>query len=318
MSLPFDMFRDMSDFERSLAKMAAGQHGAFTRCQAKQAGASRSAIHHRIATGRWAVAAPGVLVVAGTPQTEAQALQVNLLSLGPTAMASHQSAGSLHCFDAIPKVCAVTVPHFDHRRRVGVTVHQQRVHEIDRTEVSGFPVTTVQRTLCDLAMVFSLTRIRHVVETVHRDRVSSLTAIGTTLLRVGTAGRPGSSKLLTVLDELGPGEPIPRTRLEELLDDVVSRSGLPAAEPQHPLPGTGRRSGLVDRAFPEARLIIEADSRRWHARHSAMVADRERDFEAARAGWITVRLMYDQLAGDPDDMAAGLVETYHRRLRDVA
>jgi hypothetical protein len=305
----------MSDFERGVAEIAARQHGAFTRAQAGEAGASRSAIQHRIRTGRWSIAAPGVLVIPGTEENESQRLTVAVLSLGPTAVASHQSAGRLERLDAMPPGRAVTVAHYDHRRRDGVSVHQQRVHELDRTIIDGLPATTVQRTMCDLAMIVSLARLRRVVETAHLERRCTITSIGITLLRVGTTGRPGAERLVTVLDELGPGEPVARTAIEAKVDEVLARSGLPTGVPQHPLPGVGRRSGLVDRAFPEAKLIIEADGRRWHARNAAMATDRQRDFEAGRAGWFTLRFMFDQLEDDPDDIGAGVAEIYESRHR---
>ncbi len=309
----------MTEADRAIARLATNQRGVFTREQARSAGMTRSSLQRRLRSGRWQAVAPGVLAVAGAPDTGDQRLWIALLlSLGPDALASFESAGRLHVLDAMPPTIAVTVPHYDHRRRGAVTVHQQRVHLLDRTKVDGVPVTTVERTLCDLAMMFSITRLRHVVQTAHLERKCTIESIGSTLLRVGTIGRPGSAKLIDVLDEMGPGEPIPRTHLEAKLDDALEIAGLPMGTAQPPLPGTGCRSGLVDRAFPEAKLIVEADGRRWHARNAAMVADRERDFEAARAGWQTVRLMFEQLDNDPDDIALGLRQVYADRLPAIA
>ena len=92
--------------------------------------------------------------------------------------------------------------------------------------------------------------------------------MGEALLRVGTVGRPGASSLVRVLDERGPGRDVARTALEAKLDEVLSLAGLAHGSAEHPLPGAGRRHGLVDRAFPEAKLVVEADGRRWHARRS--------------------------------------------------
>ena len=49
-----------------------------------------------------------------------------------------------------------------------------------------------------------------------------------------------------------------------------------------------------------------------------MVTDHQRDFEAARAGWMTIRLMFEELTGDPVDTAAGLAEMYVDRCRASA
>jgi very-short-patch-repair endonuclease len=75
---------------------------------------------------------------------------------------------------------------------------------------------------------------------------------------------------------------------------------------------------VVDRAYPEAKLILEADGRRWHARAKAISNDHQRDFEAARAGWLMIRLLHEDLSSDPDDVALGLVETYRGRLTAAA
>jgi len=106
--------------------------------------------------------------------------------------------------------------------------------------------------------------------------------------------------------------------LEARLSEVLTLGGLTGGLAQHPLPGTGRLSGLVDRAFPEAKLILEADGRRWHARVAAMPNDRQRDLEAARVGWQTIRLMYEQLTSDAEDVAAALAATYLGRLDPAA
>ena len=64
---------------------------------------------------------------------------------------------------------------------------------------------------------------------------------------------------------------------------------------QRALPGTGAVEGVVDAAYPDCRLILEADGRRWHTRVDDLRRDHERDAEAARAGWQTLRFLYEQI-----------------------
>jgi hypothetical protein len=257
--------------------------------------------------------------MAGSPADERQRLWAALLSLGDAAVFSHESAGRLQHLPAIPpSIDAVTLPPFDHRRRPGLVIHQQKLDPQDVTTIDGFPTTTVGRTVCDLAMVVSLARLRKIVDAARFDHRIAITTLGGTLLRVGTVGRPNAAQLTRVLDELGPGADLSHSRLEQLLDEVLSPTCLPAAVAQHPLPGIGRRSGMVDRAYPEAKLILEADGRRWHARQEAMAIDAQRTLEASRLGWMTLRLMHEHLTGDPDDVADAVVETYLSRLTAVA
>jgi hypothetical protein len=309
----------MSDLDVAIATLAARQGGAFSLRQARSLGTHPSLIQRRRAAGRWIPAACGVLVVAGSVPDERQRLWVAWLSLGERMVFSHETAGRLEDLPAIPgDVLAVTLPHFDHRRRPGWVVHQQHLDPRDVTTVDGFPVTTVPRTVCDLAMVVSRARLAKIVDAVQFDRRIPLTQLGETLLRVGTVGRPGSSRLTEELDRRGPGSNLSQSHLERLLGDVLALTDLPTGIEQHPLPGVGRRNGMVDRAFPEAKLILEADGRRWHARHEAMASDGQRVLEGSRVGWMTLRLMHAHLTSDPDDVARAIAETYRSRLFSAA
>ena len=65
----------------------------------------------------------------------------------------------------------------------------------------------------------------------------------------------------------------------------------------------------------EAKLILEADGRRWHNRVAAQRHDRARDKAAARAGWQTMRFCHEELADDADGEAQAIRETYEERCR---
>jgi hypothetical protein len=309
----------MLDVDVVIAELAALQGGAFSLRQARQAGATESLIRRRRATGQWRDVARGVVVLPGTPDDERRQLWIFWLACGPASVFSHETAARGQGLPAIPiGVHAISLGWGHHRSLGGIRVHQQRIAPRDVVEVKGLPMTTLPRTICDLAMVFSTARLARVVDAAHFDLGCSFTTIGETLLRVGTIGRPGAGRLVHVLDERGPGKEVSTSVLEARLDDILARTSLPAGVAQHPLPGSGRRAGLVDRAFPEAKLILEADGRRWHARRAAMATDRQRDFEAARVGWQTLRPMYEHMESDPEDTAAAIEETYRTRLSQVA
>ena len=55
--------------DASVARLAARQHGAFTRSQAADAGLTRRQIDRRVAAGRYSVLRRGVLAVGGAPPT---------------------------------------------------------------------------------------------------------------------------------------------------------------------------------------------------------------------------------------------------------
>jgi very-short-patch-repair endonuclease len=83
---------------------------------------------------------------------------------------------------------------------------------------------------------------------------------------------------------------------------------------QLPLPGRGRVRGIADGGYPDARIVLEADGRRWHDRVAAARRDRERDAQAARVGWQTLRWVYEQVMDDPAEVCATVRDTRQVRL----
>ena len=85
-----------------------------------------------------------------------------------------------------------------------------------------------------------------------------------------------------------------------------------------PLPGRGAITGIVDAAYLDEKLILEADGRTWHNRQQAFRKDRLRDNEAARAGWQTLRFPWEEVVGDPEDVAATVADVLAHRGRGHA
>jgi very-short-patch-repair endonuclease len=65
-------------------------------------------------------------------------------------------------------------------------------------------------------------------------------------------------------------------------------------------------------------MLLEADGRRWHTRIRDLRRDHERDAEVARAGWITLRFMHEQLVGAPGEVAATVADVRQVRLVQLA
>ena len=167
-----------------------------------------------------------------------------------------------------------------------ITVHQ--ISDLTpewSTVVEGLPVTTPARTFVDLAAVSRRIRLRSALDDARAARKVTLDEVAIALGAVTRRGKPGVRMLGSVLDELGPGAIPAASVLEQRLHAVVGRAGLPALIPQYAFPGRQVVKGCVDGAWPDAMLIVEADSRRWHTRIEDLSRDHLRDQEAARAGW---------------------------------
>lgn len=300
-----------------VADVATRQAGAFSVEQAVACGLSRGQIAYARRHGLLRRVAPNVLMFAGTPLTDGIRHWAAFLQAGPSSVISHEAALRALGVLKVPPVVTISVPAGTHPSVPGVRVH--RVSDLVAehvTPVDGLPVTTLERAVVDTASVFRRVCLEHLVDDlVIRERATSIARISRTLHRVQRRGRRNIGVLGGILDARSPGEPAPRSLLERRLDDVIARAGLPTPVPEYPLPSVSHQPGFVDRAFPEVRLIVEADGRRWHARELNMAKDRARDRDAARLGWLTVRYLCEELDQELAHLVVGeLIDIYARRL----
>jgi len=112
---------------------------------------------------------------------------------------------------------------------------------------------------------------------------------------------------------MAEGEVPPGSELERLLFQVLDDAGVERPSRQVPLPGREPVRGVVDAAYVPERLILEADGRRWHGRYQAMARDRERDAQAARAGYQTLRFVYEHLTTAAGWVASTVAEVLEQR-----
>ncbi len=292
--------------------LAATQAGVISRPQLLGHGLSGSAVDRMLRSGRLSAALAGVYVVCGAPQSRDQRRWIALLAAGPAGVLGFESAARAHQLATVehdgPTV--VIVRHSGFRRLHGVTAHQindVRPHHVET--VRRMPVTTVPRTIVDLAAIWRLGRMALVIDDAVAAHRTSIEAIGGCLHSVARRGKPGVKLLTILLDERGPGAVPPASVLEAAFFRLVEGAGMQPPVRQHPLPRTDGATGLVDAAWPQWKLIVEIDGRRWHQRLADMRRDRDRDVQAAAAGWLVVRFLHEHVVGAPEETL--------RELRDV-
>lgn len=302
-----------------VAELASHQCGVFARFQLLLLGIHPNLIDRRLAAGHWVRLAPGVYGLPGHRDTWDRQLWVTYLAAGEKSFVSCESAAAQYRVDGFPKKeLSVTVPHPQNLRVAGATVHQTRFMPRHHwVNLYGRRTTTLARTLVDLAATTSRLRLDRAYEsallTDHLTHAKMTRCFGELLL----PGRKGLTKLASILDERGPGFVPAASELERMLFDVCDSVDLEPVR-QFPLPGRGDITGFVDAAFVEAKLILEADGRRWHDRVASQGKDRARVNTAARVGWQTLRFGYEELTADPDGEAETIRETYDRRVALLA
>jgi very-short-patch-repair endonuclease len=299
------------------AALATTQASALSRPQALAVGLSDRMIATRLRRGRWLHLHPGVYAIAGAPPSWGQHVWGAALAVGPAAIVSHETALLVDGLDDrhLPRhPVTLSVPRGRHHRVRGAVVHQigdLRPHHVQT--VDGLRVSLPARAIVDLAGTVGPRRLGELVD-LATDRLTSTARIATCMAELARPGKPGLRRLGAVLDERGPGHIPPQSELEARLFDALALARLPAPRRQFRLPGRGVIEGLVDAAYPDARLIVEADGRRWHTRIRHLVRDHDRDAEAARVGWQTLRFLYERITEAPHEVAATVADVLRVRL----
>ena len=292
----------------------AGNHdGLCTRRDLLAAGLSSSSIDRRVKRGTFEVVGAGIYLVPPMRTEETDRRRALLLVSGSAL--SRRTAASLHVGLRLPPPHPASpiemVAPFSTRGIVapGIVVHRTyHLPSADLTEITGLAVTTVERTICDLAASLSPRRLQFVAERAILDDLCSLGELAACRSAFVRRGRRGSRVLNAVMDHLQENDTQPddapeATEIEKLLRSALSRAGITGFVEQFQPDWYDGRRGVVDVAHPRAKIILEADSRRWHATTQAMADDRRRDRLAEANGWIVLRFTWHELKHRPDAVA---------------
>jgi very-short-patch-repair endonuclease len=289
--------------DRKIATLAERQHSLFTLVQARELGASRHAVGHRLAIGRWEELHDGVYRLAGSERTWEQRLHGLVLASGPVAAASHRSAAALlgiPGFERRGLIEVVTPRPRRHRDPEGL-VHRWRIlpdHHL--TVVEGIPTTRVPRTLCDLAGVLHPGRTERALDSCLSLGIATPGTMQATFSDLAGRGRKGTAVMRRLLADRTEGYVPPASELEARFRDLVRDAGL--SEPVRQLDvGDGEDwIGRVDAAYPARKLVLELDSGRHHTAVLDRDADGRRDAAMGTAGWRVERITWRELTDRPD------------------
>ena len=138
--------------EQQLYDIAEAQAGYFTATQARTAGYSRQLLRSHVQVGRFLHIQHGIYRLARFPHSPREDLYVAWLRCGPRAVISHDSALELHDLtDAMPTAIHITIPRGASLRHPGIRLHTTMLGSDEITHWQGLPVTTVERTIADIA-----------------------------------------------------------------------------------------------------------------------------------------------------------------------
>ena len=283
--------------EQELATLAAQAHGVVTRAELLQAGVSRAEITHRVRTGSLLREHPAVYRGGHrAPSVEATYLAA-VRACGEGALLCGRAAanllGLLRGGAPPPEVMAPT-----ERRVEGVRTTRSRRLDGGRDAMTWnrIPVTTVPRTLVDVAAVLAvhdLARACHEAGVHHGTTPADVAAV--------LERRPMSGGAANLRRILGGDVPVTLSKLEARFLGRLRAAGL--VLPLTNRPASGRR---VDCRWPDQHLTVELDSYHYHRSRHAWEQDRRREREAHARGDDFRRYTYGDVFEDPEARLAEL------------
>ena len=305
----YDADRSPPLADDALAALAGRQHGVVSRAQLAGLGLTRNAIRRRVERCRLVRLHAGVFAVGHTALTTDSRRLAAVLACGPQALLSHRSAAILWGLLSYSPQLEVTAPR-SIGPRPGIATHRSRaIHPEDRATRRAIPVTSLARTLVDLADVVDERRLASAVHEAEVRRVFDLDALERTLARL--PGRRGTPRLERALAAYRPEPGFTRSWAERRFVELCERRGLPRPQTNLWIGGCE-----IDAYWPDAGLAVEIDGRTHRTRH-AFQEDRERDRHLATLGIQVLRVTAVDLR-DERRLASQLKEIRQGRRRALS
>ena len=281
------------------------------------AGISERAIDDRIAAGVLIVLFPGVYRHAAVPFTQESRWLAAVLAGGRGALLSRRAAAVLHGVDGIRRVKPdVTVEHGRLPTLDGVDWHRARMlGPADRAVVAGIPVMSLPRVLLELCAVpwLAYETVEHAAQHAVITKKVTVEALFAVLDRLGGKGFTGTVAFRSILAGGLPDETI-QSMLELLLDQIVESAAIPPGVRQYPLRCTDGRNVVLDRAWPDLQIAVEANGLRWHATAAQVRRDQARSRSIQASGYLHLPYGWSDCHETPVETRRELEQTFAIRL----
>lgn len=286
--------RRLARRERELTALAREQHGVLSRKQLLEAGLGARTIRRRVEAGRLHLLHRGVYALGdGTVSRRGRWLAA-VLACGENALLSHRSAAALW---GLTRASGrrVEVSAAAGRVRSGIVLHEGAVFAEDRTTVARIPVTSVARTLFDLAEIVDEEKLARVFE--EADRLSLLRLRDLEAVCARSFGRRALRPIRHLIETGWMAEDT-QSPLEDQVLDLCREYELPP-----PVTGALVLGKEVDAYWPAAKLTAEADSWKHHGHRAAFERDRDRDAAMQVGGYRVLRLTHRRMKREPEAIA---------------
>ena len=283
-----------------VAALCRRQGGAVSRAQLLALGVDDDRIHRFVRQG-WLVRVHQGVYRVGT-LTPDGVLWAALLAMGPEAALTHRTAGHEHVVLRGRPSPSVDVSVPTHRRpRRGIRAHAARLDPRDVTTRRGLRVTTVSRTLLDLAAELAEPQLQAAVDEARVQRRLHRPSIEATVARA--PGHHGIGALRRAIARHDRGRGVPIGQFERRAIGFLRDHDFPPYVRNFTVK-IGGEPFVLDVGWIEHRVGLEFDSRGFHDNDPSFATDRRRSRRLAAIGWHVVRGTWIDLDERPDELAA--------------
>lgn len=300
-----------------LADVATHQHGVISMRQLRQQGYAKSTVTEWVASRHLHQLHRGVYAVGHRRLTWHSWCWAGVLAAEPDegaawrAVASHTSAAYLWgLLRYPPEAIHVTAPTRRRAKREFVVHFSSILAEEDRAHRDGIPVTTLPRTLLDLAIRARPERMDGYLERAEDRELLDVRAVEDVLARAG--GHRGRGPLGRALALYRPDPTFTRSRFEARFRRLVLAAGLPA-----PSMNFYVAQYELDAYWPELRFAVELDLFETHGTRAAFERDRRRQEELKLLGIEMIRVTAPRLRREPRTVIGNLKTLLERRRHEL-
>lgn len=225
-----------------------------------------------------------------------------VIACGPGAALSHREAAALHGLRSSNRSRVdVTTARRIRASRPGIQIHHAATlvaHDV--TTVEGIPVTTVARTLVDLAHVVPRDSVGKALREAEHLQTLDMRQIEAIRARARHRPGPGHATLTAVLEQYRRrGTQLTRSVLEDRFVALCETYGLPRPRMNAHVDGVE-----VDALWADRRLAVELDGWDRHKGRRAFQDDRTKANALTRAGCRVLRFTHDDVVHRAAETAA--------------
>jgi hypothetical protein len=272
-----------------VAKRAARRWGVLSRAQLRALGVAPATVDYWVRAGRLAVVYRGVYAVGGVVlRAEGQRLAA-VLACGPGAVLSHRSAAAQWDLLATTQERIDVMAPASRHGVPGIRLYRTRSLDAqDTTNHEGIPITTVHRTLLDLAATTRADQLENALAQAMHLQLYDQRAIDDVIAR--SNGHRGTN----ILKEATRQEPqITKSMWEVRMLALVRTANLPEPRCNEALHAPDHGECKPDFYWPAYGLIVETDGWEAHRTLAAFRSDRAKDAALTAAGYKVLRFTWD-------------------------